>query len=1085
MNNDLVIRKLTFDLKINNEKNFFEISNELSNSINKSFFKSLESGFLEFKDENLVIKEIIIDLGVINSTDFNLIGELINDELKKKIVLKEKTKLKKRSLEDFFFNYLNNGYLPWWAPNKEKANDFISQHIITQKDYNYIKILLFKNFSNYIKVRRLTNKENLQFLLNKCFFESDNVSNYFFELEKKIEERIKKLFNSPKKKAFYSKTSLNKDFKKLSDFNTLGAKSKNEIGFEIIKLLLNQKYKSKNETLRKLKSIENRIIKPNDDFIDYTFNELTENSNKNNLYQIENLINHEGRSVKSELEEKKIYQLLQIAKNLGIKKTKGLKKIDLIKIISKHSETSKLKEKKTYQLLQIAKDLGIKKIKSLKKADLIKKISEHRKSYLDKILKTSKDNNENIYNTQKNYREFNFTDTNKKIFNGIEESKFFKNISLLIQYIDPKSILIKKNIKYNFNEINQIERFLLKLNKKDRNAIIKNIKEVIINKSKFENFIKISSYSMNFLLYISKLTLTIDLNIKFREILKLFNQRLEYFESRFTQIIYKHNISGLSKKIFQLKVRYMILSLFGRIKKNESIKYDEISSIFLIENQQFFRLKFEKIFKFVKIKKSDNFFENQIKKTFKVLIESNEFSINSKKIKTDLFFKDLIFHLLKTGKIPKWSKRIKIENEEILRFLKILIKKKDFVYLNKFINDKKVYNNIKSILPKSDYLKISKLPIDLNIKIKNKGFDDFEVFKYYIEIGSIPLEKFDINPSSLIDVIKKNFNSNYFLLKKHVHKLSKNDIKIKRMLEIFEESKDIDMLFMIIGKTLLKTIKSFTDFFINVDKDLKGYFVDLKSKKFISTVLEIWSKEELFCDEKIISILVMDKTINFSKWINKERLNKIKKADKKRFDEIFDFTLNFLELKSKIKNEKLNEFNDFEVTIEKDIYEGINVDNCGLIIIWPFVSKLIEKLELTSQNYYIDDVSKTKALLATNYLINGNSKLINTELTLNKILCGIELDFEFNEKTELNDYEINLCNMALEAVIKQWKKIKSVRNLRDWFLKRNGVLIEKDLEYNLIVEKKSQDLLLKFVPWGFLLVKSKIMKKKILVNWKF
>ena len=48
-------------------------------------------------------------------------------------------------------------------------------------------------------------------------------------------------------------------------------------------------------------------------------------------------------------------------------------------------------------------------------------------------------------------------------------------------------------------------------------------------------------------------------------------------------------------------------------------------------------------------------------------------------------------------------------------------------------------------------------------------------------------------------------------------------------------------------------------------------------------------------------------------------------------------------LTGKIKNEKLNEFNDFEVTIEKDIYEGINVDNCGLIIIWPFVSKLIEK----------------------------------------------------------------------------------------------------------------------------------------------
>ena len=463
-----------------------------------------------------------------------------------------------------------------------------------------------------------------------------------------------------------------------------------------------------------------------------------------------------------------------------------------------------------------------------------------------------------------------------------------------------------------------------------------------------------------------------------------------------------------------------------------------------------------------------------MKKTFKVLIESNEFSINSKKIKTELFFKDLIFHFLKTGKIPKWSKRIKIEDEEILRFLKTLIKKKNIVYLNKFINDEKVSNNIKSILSTSDYLKISKLPIDSNVKIKNKRFNDFEVFKYYIEIGSVPVEKFDVNPSSLINTIKETFNLNYFLLKKHIHKFSKNDLKIKRLLEIFKEPKDIDLLFLIIGRTLVKNIKSFADFFTTVDKDFKRYFIDLKSKKFISIILKTWSKQELFCEEKIISILVMDNIINFSKWINKEKLIKIKKIDKKRFDEIFDFTINFLELKSEIETEKVDEFKDFELNVEKDLFEGINVENCGLILIWPFISKLIEKLELTSQNYYVDYISKTKALLATNYLVNGNLELENTELTLNKVLCGIELDFDFDEKTVLNDYELNLCNMALEAIITQWKKIKSVRNLREWFLKRKGILIEKDLEYNL-----------KFVPWCFLLVKSKIMKKKILVNWKF
>ena len=50
----------------------------------------------------------------------------------------------------------------------------------------------------------------------------------------------------------------------------------------------------------------------------------------------------------------------------------------------------------------------------------------------------------------------------------------------------------------------------------------------------------------------------------------------------------------------------------------------------------------------------------------------------------------------------------------------------------------------------------------------------------------------------------------------------------------------------------------------------------------------------------------------------------------------------------KIEAEKEDEFRNFEINVEKDIYEGISINNCGLIIIWPFISKLIEKLEQNS-----------------------------------------------------------------------------------------------------------------------------------------
>ena len=201
MDNEVIIQKLTFDLKINNEKNFFDISNQLSYSINKRFFKELETDFLQFKNENLIIKELIVDIGLIDLNDFNLIGKLISQELKKVIDSKIKNKIReKRSLDSFFYNYITNGYLPWWAPNNEKANDFISKNIIAQNNFNYLRIFLFKNFSNYIKLRRLINKKNFQILFNKCFFVNDEISNYFFELEKNIERNLKNLVKSFQKK---------------------------------------------------------------------------------------------------------------------------------------------------------------------------------------------------------------------------------------------------------------------------------------------------------------------------------------------------------------------------------------------------------------------------------------------------------------------------------------------------------------------------------------------------------------------------------------------------------------------------------------------------------------------------------------------------------------------------------------------------------------------------------------------------------------------------------------------------------------------------------------------------------------------
>ena len=66
-----------------------------------------------------------------------------------------------------------------------------------------------------------------------------------------------------------------------------------------------------------------------------------------------------------------------------------------------------------------------------------------------------------------------------------------------------------------------------------------------------------------------------------------------------------------------------------------------------------------------------------------------------------------------------------------------------------------------------------------------------------------------------------------------------------------------------------------------------------------------------------------------------------------------------------------------------------------------------------------------------------------------------------------------------------WKKIKSTQTLRDWFLIREGRLIEKENSFVLDVENKPPDVFLKHLSWGISMINYDLMIKKLIVNWKY
>jgi len=226
-------------------------------------------------------------------------------------------------------------------------------------------------------------------------------------------------------------------------------------------------------------------------------------------------------------------------------------------------------------------------------------------------------------------------------------------------------------------------------------------------------------------------------------------------------------------------------------------------------------------------------------------------------------------------------------------------------------------------------------------------------------------------------------------------------------------------------------------------------------------------------------------------------------TESKISDEYFRLQLDALQedLKSDIKLIELKPF--FEQTAKRrkpdkveilketnfnktELEEGISINNSGLVIAWPFLNILFSKLDLIEDGKLKSDEAIQKAIAATQYLVDGKNEIDETELLLNKILCGADLDFYVDETLELNEIEIGICDMALKTIVAQWGKVKSVATLRDYFFKRKGVLkFDENTGAELHVEKETRDILIKFLPWNLSVIKTSIMNTKLIIHWKY
>jgi len=161
------------------------------------------------------------------------------------------------------------------------------------------------------------------------------------------------------------------------------------------------------------------------------------------------------------------------------------------------------------------------------------------------------------------------------------------------------------------------------------------------------------------------------------------------------------------------------------------------------------------------------------------------------------------------------------------------------------------------------------------------------------------------------------------------------------------------------------------------------------------------------------------------------------------------------------------------------------IRNAGMVILWPFFTRLFEELYFIKNNEFVDNKSRNRSVYVLQQLVYNSIDFSEYELVLNKLFVGLPLTNHLSPISELTTEEIDLCSSLLHGLIFNWDKVKnsSPKAIQETFLKRDGFLKIKEDAMTLRIEKKGVDVLLNSLSWNISLIKLGWMEKPLHVEW--
>ncbi len=171
---------------------------------------------------------------------------------------------------------------------------------------------------------------------------------------------------------------------------------------------------------------------------------------------------------------------------------------------------------------------------------------------------------------------------------------------------------------------------------------------------------------------------------------------------------------------------------------------------------------------------------------------------------------------------------------------------------------------------------------------------------------------------------------------------------------------------------------------------------------------------------------------------------------------------------------------------ELEVSENVYIHNAGLVLVAPYIPRLLEMLNLTADSEFKSRSAAERGIHLLQYLVNRSCSSPEYQLVLNKILCGVTTGTPIVREITMDDNEATVIVSLLQSIIEHWTAIgsTSVAGLQESFLQREGRLRLKNDSWHLLVEARAFDMLLDRLPWSFSLIKFPWMQRPIHVEWR-